>query len=255
MNIKFGSGTLHKGLCDKHPEEEVISRDGGVTVAVCCACHHEKDLANYMAEQKAIAEASKLKRIADRVAACRIPDRFSDKTFWDYSASSAGQRSNLEKCQDYAENFDTHYADGRCLILSGTVGTGKTHLAIAILKGVVEKQGYTGKYWTVNGLLQVIRSSYEKDSGFSESDVIASVTDTHLLVLDEVGATKQSEFEMATLFNIINSRYEWKLPTIIISNLGPKQIGEAIGERCFDRLREGGGECLVFQGESNRKQK
>lgn len=252
MNNPF---TYHTDLCQDHPKEAAASMDGGETMSFCLECAREKQRAEGIAEQKAQAEARHVKEIADRVAACRIPDRFADKSFCDYSPSSIGQRSNLEKCQDYAENFDTHYADGRCLILSGTVGTGKTHLAIAILKDTVEKQGYTGKYWTVNGLLQVIRSSYEKDSGFSESEVIASVTDTHLLVLDEVGATKQSEFEMATLFNIINSRYEWKLPTIIISNLGPKQIGEAIGERCFDRLREGGGECLIFQGESNRKQK
>lgn len=247
--------TYHTDLCPDHPEEAAASKDGGETLALCLACSLEKQRAEDIAEQHAQAEARRVKAIADRVAACRIPDRFADKTFLDYSPTTGGQRSNLEKCQDYSENFDTHYADGRCLILSGTVGTGKTHLAIAILKEAVEKHGYTGKYWTVNGLLQVIRSSYEKDSGFSESDVIASVTDTNLLVLDEVGATKQSEFEMATMFNIINSRYEWKLPTIIISNLGPKQIGEAIGERCFDRLREGGGECLVFQGESNRKKK
>lgn len=253
--MTFKPFTYHAGLCTAHPGELAGSDDGGETLSFCAMCSQEKQREQKLIEQKAQSEARKAKAIADRVAACRIPCRFSDKTFWDYSASTGSQRSNLEKCQSYAENFDTHYADGRCLILSGTVGTGKTHLAIAILKDAVEKQGYTGKYWTVNGLLQVIRSSYEKDSGFSESDVIASVTDTHLLVLDEVGATKQSEFEMATLFNIINSRYEWKLPTIIISNLGPKQIGEAMGERCFDRLREGGGECLVFQGESNRKKK
>ena len=251
--MTFTQFTYHAGLCPAHPEERAGSSDDGATMSFCLECSREKQKAEGIAEQKAQAEARRVKAIAARIVSCRIPDRFADKSFWDYSPSSGGQRSNLEKCQDYAENFDTHYADGRCLILSGTVGTGKTHLAIAILKDAVENQGYTGKYWTVNGLLQVIRSSYEKDSGFSESDVIASVTDTHLLVLDEVGATKQSEFEMATLFNIINSRYEWKLPTIIISNLGPKQIGEAIGERCFDRLREGGGECLVFQGESNRK--
>lgn len=253
--MNFKPFTYHEGLCAAHPQELAGSDDGGETLSFCATCSEEKQREQDLIQQKEQREARKAKAIADRVAACRIPDRFADKTFWDYSPSSAGQRSNLEKCQAYAENFDTHYADGRCLILSGTVGTGKTHLAIAILKDAVEKQGYAGKYWTVNGLLQVIRSSYEKDSGFSESNVISSVTDTHLLVLDEVGATKQSEFEMATLFNIINSRYEWKLPTIIISNLGPKQIGEAIGERCFDRLREGGGECLVFQGESNRKRK
>jgi DNA replication protein DnaC len=253
--MAFKLFTYHVGLCPAHPEEAAGSDDDGKTLAFCPECGQEKQRAESIATQKAQSEARRVKEIAARVEACRIPHRFSGKSFWDYSAPSGSQRTNLEKCQSYAENFDQHYADGRCLILSGTVGTGKTHLAAAILKDVVEKQGYTGKYWTVNGLLQVIRASYEKDSGFSESEVIESVTNTHLLVLDEVGATKQSEFELATLFNIINSRYEWQIPTIVISNLGPKQIGEAIGERCFDRLREGGGECLVFQGESARKQK
>lgn len=252
--MKF-TGSLHTGLCAIHPKEEVVSHDGGVSVSLCLSCNREKEAIENRKQQQIMREEERVREIAKRVSACRIPYRFSEKSFSDYVASSSSQKTNLEKCQGYAADFTDHYQAGRCLILSGTVGTGKTHLAIAILRDAVENKSFAGKYWTVNGLLQTIRSSYEKDSGFSEADVIDSVTYTDLLVLDEVGATKQSEFELATLFNIINSRYERQVPTIIISNLGPKQIGEAIGERCFDRLREGGGECLVFQGESARKQK
>jgi DNA replication protein DnaC len=253
--MKFKPFTYHAGLCPAHPEEHAGSNDGGSTLAVCLLCSDEKQRAENRALQEAQSEARKVREIESRVEACRIPYRFSGKSFSDYSADSLSQRTNMEKCQQYASDFADHYEYGRCLILSGTVGTGKTHLAIAILRDAVEKQGFTGKYWTVNGLLQTIRSTYDKQSDFSEAEVMNSITCTDLLVLDEVGATKQSEFEMATLFNIINSRYEQQIPTIVISNLGPKQIGEALGERCFDRLREGGGECLVFQGESNRKQK
>ncbi|MNJ36576.1 DNA replication protein DnaC [compost metagenome] len=247
--------TMHAGLCPIHPQEEAGSHDGGITLAHCMTCSREKQEADYKVQQQEASDARRAKEVMDRVEACRIPIRFIGKKFSGYLAISSGQKANLEKCEGYARDFDNHYADGRCLILSGTVGTGKTHLATAILRKVVEEMGYTGKYWTVNGLLQVIRSSYEKDSDYTEYEVMQSVINAELLVLDEVGATKQSEFELATLFNIINSRYERQIPTIVISNLGPKQICEALGERCFDRLREGGGECLIFQGESNRKQK
>ncbi len=247
--------TYHAGLCAKHPLENAASEDGGATVAICLQCSYEKQLAEDKALNEERKRVNKAREIIERLEACRIPYRFLSKSFDDYSAESTSQKVNLEKCQQYAEDFGSHYDAGRCLILSGTVGTGKTHLAIAILKQAVESHGFSGKYWTVNGLLQIIRSSFDKGSSFTEFHVMESIIDTDLLVLDEVGATKQSEFELATLFNIINSRYERQAPTIVISNLGPKQIGEALGERCFDRLREGGGECLIFQGESARKQK
>lgn len=247
--------SYHTGLCSIHQLEPVSSTDGGATMAFCLLCHKEKqaieDREN-IDQQKLVRKALEL---ADRLRACRIPNRFSEKTFDNYSEDTSSQKTNLEKCKEYASSFYDHYEAGRCLILSGTVGTGKTHLAIAVLRDVIERTCLSGKYWTVGGLLQIIRSSFDKDSPFTEFEVVESVINTDLLVLDEVGATKQSDFELATLFNIINSRYERAVPTIVISNLGPKQIGEAIGERCFDRLREGGGECLVFQGESARKQK
>jgi DNA replication protein DnaC len=247
--------TYHAGLCEIHPLEHAASEDGGLTASFCLQCCKDKQAL----EDRAVAEAQQCVRraleLTDRIQACRIPSRFSDKTLANFSADTSNQKTNLEKCREYASGFHDHYDTGRCLILSGAVGTGKTHLAIAVLREVVELMGYKGKYWTVGGLLQIIRSSFDKNSPFTEFDVVESIINTDLLVLDEVGATKQSEFELATLFNIINSRYERQVPTIVISNLGPKQIGEALGERCFDRLREGGGECLVFQGESNRKQK
>ena len=74
------------------------------------------------------------------------------------------------------------------------------------------------------------------------------------VILDEIGASKEkpSDFELATLFTIINSRYEEMRPTVIVTNLPPKELPAAIGDRCVDRLRENGGIVLGFDWESAR---
>ena len=86
-----------------------------------------------------------------------------------------------------------------------------------------------------------------------EAQAFAALVTPHLLVIDEVGATKPTEFELATLFNVINGRYEQQKPTVIITNLKPSELAEAIGERCVDRLREGGGIAVKFEWASARK--
>ena len=74
-------------------------------------------------------------------------------------------------------------------------------------------------------------------------------------VLDEIGASKSvpSDFELLTLFAIINGRYERMLPTVIISNLKADELVGAIGERCIDRLREGAPIVVKFKWESARR--
>ncbi|RMP16060.1 hypothetical protein ALQ26_03708 [Pseudomonas amygdali pv. lachrymans] len=70
-----------------------------------------------------------------------------------------------------------------------------------------------------------------------------------------MGATKPTEFELATLFAVINGRYEEQLPTIVISNIDAKELGAVLGDRSVDRLREGRGIGLVFEGASERSKR
>lgn len=191
-------------------------------------------------------------RLSAKLGAAAIPKRFADRTFGGYRATSVKQQKALFSCREYAENFAGHLEAGRCLLMFGKPGTGKTHLAAAIANQLISETPATAVYRTVGGVLQAIKATYDGCSGRSESEVFAGLIAPDLLILDEVGATKPTEFELATLFQIINGRYEQVRPTLIVSNLMPAELAGAIGERCVDRLREGGAVVLAFDWESAR---
>lgn len=241
--------------CEIHGEVTEASNDSGKTYRGCSLCESE---AHHKAEKDKIdAELAiaNLRSLNERTAACRIPLRFADKDFSNFSPDSESSKRNLASCKDYADRFAEHLKSGRCLILSGSVGTGKTHLAVSIAKQVLRLPMTGVRYTTVSGLLSEIKATYSQGFDSNEQYVMDAVIYPDLLILDEVGTTKQSEFEMSTLFNLINARYERMVPTIVVSNLSLAHISDALGERCYDRLREGGGIGLIFMGESNRKKK
>ena len=140
------------------------------------------------------------------------------------------------------------------MVLIGKPGTGKTHLGVAIANELLHKTSRTAVYRTVGAVLQAIKATFDRKSELSESDILSSLINPDLLVLDEIGVSKEqpSDFELTTLFAIINGRYEREAPTVIISNLGAGELGRAMGDRCVDRLREGGLIVVPFEWESQR---
>jgi len=193
-------------------------------------------------------------RMAEKLGAALIPKRFIGKTFDDYLASTDDQRKALNTCRRYAAEFSQIAEAGRCLLMLGKPGTGKTHLSVAIANEIMAKSSATAVYRTIGTVLQAIRATYDHTSEQSESQILASLISPSLLVLDEIGVSKEkpSDFELTTLFAIINGRYEQMRPTIIVSNLDAKSLPGAIGERCADRLREGGVIVIPFEWESQR---
>ena len=212
----------------------------------------EEESERMAGERKRIREEADQRRMEEKTGAARIPKRFQGKTFADYIAETPQQQKALEACTSYAHDFADNLVAGRCLILSGNVGTGKTHLAAAIADYIVRETEYTAVFRSLHSILQSIKATYSSNSEFTESDVLEMFTGTDLLVIDEVGATKPSEFELSTLFAIINARYESQLPTVIITNLDAGELKNNIGDRCADRLREGGGRAIAFNWESKR---
>lgn len=238
--------------CQQHGEYTAMVTRHLAAPSGCPKCAEERQKASDQAEMEGLSAKLAADRLARKLGASLIPKRFQVKDFAGYHASTPMQRKALETCREYAENFDANYEAGRCLLLLGKPGTGKTHLASAIAGHVMRLQGATAVYRTVSGLLQYVKGSYDRDSGYSEAQAFASLVEPDLLILDEIGATKPTEYEQATVFAVINGRYEEQLPTIIVSNLGPKELPAALGERCMDRLRENGGKALVFDWESVR---
>lgn len=129
---------------------------------------------------------------------------------------------------------------GESLILYGPdYGSGKTHLAAAVLNRWIN-QGGTGRFCELPALLRRLRATFSPDAKESEYRVFASIQETGLLVLDDVGKEKGSEWVWQTLYDLINYRYIRDMPMVITSNLMPRELGEAIGWACLSRLSEKG---------------
>jgi len=252
LERRFGIVAKELAICDQHGEYAAIISKHKEGPSGCPTCaeilQREKDAE----DQKALMAKIAADRLANKLGAALIPARFRDRTFESYIATEPKQVKALSICRGYAENFAEHFEAGRCLLLLGNVGTGKTHLATAIANHIMRTTTATAVYRTVGGILQHIKGSYDRESEYSEADAFAAYTKPSLLIIDEVGATKPTEFELATLFNIINGRYEEQLPTVVISNMPAGELSGALGERCVDRLREGGGIAVGFDWKSAR---
>lgn len=189
---------------------------------------------------------------ADRriYGALSIPRRFYGKTFDNYHANERSQKV-LDFFRDYAAHLPERIESGASAIITGNSGTGKTHLACALLFEA-KKQGYTAFFINVRKLFKAVRDTWKEGAAESESQVIDRYVNLDLLVIDEIGVQAKSENERNILYDILNGRYENVKPTFLLSNETLPAIKEIIGTRPFDRLREGGGKAFDCQWESYR---
>jgi len=182
-----------------------------------------------------------------------ISKRFEKASFSGFDMVCHDATSNLNKIKTYCDQFSDIKNYGSSLILCGRPGTGKTHLASALVISLVNT-GYNCKYTTSYKIMARLKATYDRNNAKeTEKDVISELTGCDLLVIDEVGVQFGSETEKILFYQIINGRYDNVLPTVLISNLNSEELKKFIGERCFDRLREGSGAVLSFGWESYRK--
>lgn len=140
---------------------------------------------------------------------------------------------------------------GRCLILCGRPGTGKTHLGCAIATSVA-RSNRRALYTTVVELVRRVRSTWSDGARESEAEVLKEIENLHLLVLDEVGAHLGGNAELVQLGEIVDLRYRANRPTLVISNYPFNELGKYLGDRAVDRLRENGGKVVPFDWASHR---
>ncbi len=235
--------------CEQHGEYicQLTQLGSRLIASLCPTCEQERIAAQEQAERER-READYRAQLIQRIG---IPRRFADATLASYRPTSERAEKVLAACRRYVETWPERYAKGSSLILSGDVGTGKTHLACAVAKAIAAKHKARAAYMTVMQAVRRVRSTYSPDARETEQEVFDRISGLDLLVLDEVGVQSGSNHEHTTLFEIINRRYENVLPTIVISNLGLKELSEAIGERLVDRLREQGA-VLTFTWDSYR---
>jgi DNA replication protein DnaC len=194
-------------------------------------------------------------RRAQLLAAARIPKRYENCSFDNYHPQGGPTTANFLS-QAYALRDAKHLVDEYPnldigLLFIGPCGVGKTHLATAIIKALIQTKGVACLFYDFRDLLKEIQDSYNPASRTSELKVLEPVYEAEVLVLDELGASKPTDWVRDTMTQIINARYNDKKVTIFTSNYldepttpGEETLTDRVGVRLRSRLHE---MCKVVQ--------
>jgi len=166
-----------------------------------------------------------------------IPIAYWDKNFANFEEGQ--NKKAIQKIQEFLR--ESRWKEGKGLLLVGPVGAGKTHLAAAIVHEL-SKQDVFVLFVFVADLLDALRETY--DAEYEEQENLFDlVREARVLVLDDLGTEKISEWTIEKITQILNYRYNNKLSTIVTTNLVPQELRRRIGERAFSRLM---GMCEVI---------
>lgn len=167
--------------------------------------------------------------------------RFKSRTFETFEAD--GYEKQLKTAEAFA---DGNAKEGVGLIISGSVGTGKTHLAAGIVNRLIER-GIPTMFVTAIELFELLRD-------FEQVERLKRVKKVAVLVIDDLGKEKITDWNREKLFEIINSRYEDYLPVVITTNCTSQELLGNVGDAVYSRLCE---MCawLTMSGKDYRRQK
>lgn len=198
------------------------------------------------------------------LAATQIPRRYEhcELTTFDCDPADHSQKS-LTDARWLAGRFVEEYpAEKTGLLFVGTVGVGKTHLAVGIIKALIRDKGIHCRFCDYRELLKSIQNSYNPSVQATEMEILRPVFEAEVLVLDELGAVRSTEWVFDTVNYILNSRYNENRTTIITTNYPDRAeqtkldedtsrsysaaeraarretLGDRIGERMRSRLHE-----------------
>ncbi len=203
-------------------------------------------------------ECFRLERAQHLLRLSRVPRRYEQCALDNFDDIHALQRAAKDLARVYVEAYPVQEAG---LLFLGPCGVGKTHLAVAILKSLIQDKGVAGLFYDFRDLLKEIQNSYNPVSQASEMDILQPVLRAEFLVLDDLGARKPSAWVEETLAHIINQRYNDRRPTVFTSNFldaydQPRSDQDTLEERIGTRLRSRLYEMckvVVVQGEDYRK--
>ncbi len=172
----------------------------------------------------------------------RIPQRYHRCELSTFEHDMNSQREAYRRATAFVDAFPVV---DRGLVLYGPHGVGKTHLAVGMLKEIVRVKGARGYFFETRELLRLVRDTYNRSVAETEMDVLEPVLHADLLVLDDLGAERTSDWVQETLGLVVNTRYNERRPTVFTSNLidaadstDPRSFIYQLGARTRSRLME-----------------
>ena len=199
---------------------------------------HDEEIKRQEAEQE------KRERI-ERYKKSGVPERYYNESLDTYQVTNEMQKTAAQAIGGFLS--DIKCGVFRTLVLIGTAGTGKTHLAC----GTVREYG--GKYATAPDIVEEIRRAKSFSADQTEKQIIDNYSHVKLLVVDEIGRGISATDEKYMLYQIINARYNTRKPTVLISNYTKADFLKYIGVAAADRLVESG-DIVEMNGESYRRE-
>lgn len=222
-------GLLMCGKC--HTQKEcTLSKMDGTTRTVRCAC--ECSVAQNAREAEEKRKRDRLQYL-DSMRRTGFPD--AEMREWTFSKSDHTDQKNENIAHKYIANFDAMRSQGTGLLLCGPVGTGKSFLAAAIANELISQ----GTPCLMTNFSRIISRISEKFGG--DQKYLDNLNRFDLLIIDDLGAERDSEYMWEKVMDVIDARYRAGLPLIVTTNLNPKDLydpSDIRRQRIFSRLKE-----------------
>ena len=192
-------------------------------------------------QERQQAEREKL----ERYEKSGVPERYFKESLDTYKITNEMQATAAKAATNFLHAVKC--GEFKSLVLIGSAGTGKTHLACAIIREA------GGKYRTAPDIVEEMRRAKSFTANDTEADIIDYYSHISLLVIDEIGRGIAATDEKYMLYQILNARYNTRKPTVLISNFTKSDFLQYIGVAAADRLVESA-EVWELNGESYRRE-
>ena len=199
---------------------------------------HDAEIERYEAEQAELERAEYFKKSG-------VPERYQRESLDTYKAETEPQKKLLAAARDFLQKIKRRLFRSLCML--GSAGTGKTHLACALIKE------YGGKYRTAPDIVEELRRAKSFTAHETEEQIVNYYGDLPLLVIDEIGRGYSAADEKYMLYQVLNARYNTRKPTVLISNFNKADFLQYIGVAAADRLVESA-DIVEIEGDSYRRE-